>query len=270
MPPGWLSYLVAFHGLLGHHHHTPACTTPRVHVRDLIRPAEVPCLAEFQNQCLLHHLLHSQQTCEDPMPPCLELVCCMLLSLCFPDTCNPARAVTLPNIGIPHFLGVPLRVTYPYPPMLPSVLAVANVEGVHNLTIQTLFEATIFPQCSPRSYISVIASPLILRTRADVNTSPPTCPLQGRRAHVSPNFSDAREMCIRPLQLFYSQESSTRLPQLFHAREMCLYLLQACGLGSSQNETTSLGGGLGSGPDRHSSRFMTTESHDKGGFDAEL
>jgi len=26
----------------------------------------------------------------------------------------PARAVTLPNIGVPHYVGVPHRVTYPY------------------------------------------------------------------------------------------------------------------------------------------------------------
>jgi len=38
----------------------------------------------------------------------------MLLSLYFPVTCNPSRAVTLPNIGVPHYIGVPHRVTYPY------------------------------------------------------------------------------------------------------------------------------------------------------------
>ena len=38
----------------------------------------------------------------------LEHVCCMLLSLYCPVTCDPYRAVTLPNIGIPH------RGTYPY------------------------------------------------------------------------------------------------------------------------------------------------------------
>ena len=37
------------------------------------------------------------------------------LSLYFPITCNPSRAVTLPNIGVPHYIGVPHRVTYPYP-----------------------------------------------------------------------------------------------------------------------------------------------------------
>jgi len=39
---------------------------------------------------------------------CLEHVCCMLLFLYFPVTCQPSRAVALPNIGVPH------RVTYPY------------------------------------------------------------------------------------------------------------------------------------------------------------
>ena len=32
----------------------------------------------------------------------------------FPVTCNPTRAVTLPNIGVPLYIGVPHRVTYPY------------------------------------------------------------------------------------------------------------------------------------------------------------
>ena len=38
----------------------------------------------------------------------------MLLSLYFPVTRNPSRAVTLPNIGVPHYVGDPHRVTYPY------------------------------------------------------------------------------------------------------------------------------------------------------------
>jgi len=29
-----------------------------------------------------------------------------------PVTCNPSRAVTLPNIGVPHYIGVPHRVTF--------------------------------------------------------------------------------------------------------------------------------------------------------------
>ena len=38
----------------------------------------------------------------------------MFMSLYFPVTCNPSRAVTLPNIGVPHYIGVAHRVTYPY------------------------------------------------------------------------------------------------------------------------------------------------------------
>jgi len=91
----------------------------------------------------------------------------MLMFLYFPVTCNPSRAVTLPNIGVPHYIGVPHRVTYPYSPMIPSVLAVANVKGVHNPTAQTLFEVILLPRRSPRSYIAVIASPFILRTDDD-------------------------------------------------------------------------------------------------------
>ena len=87
----------------------------------------------------------------------------MLLFLYFPDIDPTHKGGHVPNVGVPHYIGVPHRVTYPYSPMLPSVLAVANVEGVHNRTTQTLFEVILLPQCSPRSYIAVIASPLILR-----------------------------------------------------------------------------------------------------------
>ena len=38
----------------------------------------------------------------------------MLLFLYLPVTCNPSRAITLPNIEVHHFIGVPHRVTYPY------------------------------------------------------------------------------------------------------------------------------------------------------------
>ena len=40
----------------------------------------------------------------------------------FPVTCNPSRAVTLPNIGVPHYIGVPHRVTYPYVGRLMSAM----------------------------------------------------------------------------------------------------------------------------------------------------
>ena len=46
---------------------------------------------------------------------CLERVCVMLVSLYFPVTCNPSRAVTSPNNGVPQYIGVPHRVAYPYP-----------------------------------------------------------------------------------------------------------------------------------------------------------
>jgi len=42
------------------------------------------------------------------------LVSCMPLFLYLPVTCNPSRAVTLPNIGISHYPGVPHRVAYPF------------------------------------------------------------------------------------------------------------------------------------------------------------
>ena len=36
----------------------------------------------------------------------------MLLSPYFPVTCNPSKAVTFPNIGVPYYIGVTQRVTY--------------------------------------------------------------------------------------------------------------------------------------------------------------
>jgi len=62
---------------------------------------------------------------------------------------------------------------YPYSPMLPSVLAVVNVEGAYNRTtntivqLQTLFEVILLPQRSPRSYIAVIS------TQQETYTRPP-------------------------------------------------------------------------------------------------
>jgi len=138
----------------------------------------------------------------------------MLSFLYFPVTCDTSKAVTLPNIGLPHYIGVPHRVTYPRSSMLPSVLAVANVEGVHNRTTQALFEVILLPQRSPRSCITVIASPLILRTRGDVHTSPPICPLQEKREHVFPNSSHARETCIRLPQHFSQPESQVPVLKL--------------------------------------------------------
>ena len=44
----------------------------------------------------------------------MEHVCVVPLSQYFTVSCNPSRAVTLPNIGVPQYIGVPLRVTYPY------------------------------------------------------------------------------------------------------------------------------------------------------------
>ena len=38
------------------------------------------------------------------------------MSLYLPVTCNPSRAVTLPNIAVPRCIEVPHRVTYPYRP----------------------------------------------------------------------------------------------------------------------------------------------------------
>ena len=58
----------------------------------------------------------------------------MLLSLYLPVTYNPSRAVTLQNIGVPHSIGVPYRVTYP------SV-------GCANFQIPVLFDEEGSPLC---------------------------------------------------------------------------------------------------------------------------
>ena len=50
------------------------------------------------------------------MPGACVLLCCMLRFLYFPVTCNPPRAVTLPDIEVAHYIGVLHRLTYPYPP----------------------------------------------------------------------------------------------------------------------------------------------------------
>lgn len=77
----------------------------------------------------------------------------------------------------------------------------------------------------------MISSPLILNTTGDVHTPPFKCLHQGRREHVSPNFSCIRETCLRLPQLFYhvspnfsrtgetpsflaQQKRQTQLPQL--------------------------------------------------------
>ena len=60
----------------------------------------------------------------------------MLLSLYFPVTCNPSRAVTLPNIGVPRYIGVLYRVSYPYPSVLTTP---AGVLSTHPSVLSTLF-----------------------------------------------------------------------------------------------------------------------------------
>ena len=60
----------------------------------------------------------------------------MIWSLYFSVTCIPFRAAKFPNMGFSHCTGVHHRVTDPYFPMLPSVLAVANVAGVHDRRTQ--------------------------------------------------------------------------------------------------------------------------------------
>jgi len=59
--------------------------------------SEVPLYTESERQ-VTDNFAHPN--CEDPRPV----------------TCNPSRAVTLPNIGVPLYIGVPHRVAYPYKP----------------------------------------------------------------------------------------------------------------------------------------------------------
>ena len=65
----------------------------------------------------------------------------------------------------------------------------------------------------------MISSPLILHTTGDVHTPPPKCTLQGRREHVSPNFSRTRETCLRLVSPSFScsNETSNKAPPARHS-----------------------------------------------------
>ena len=55
----------------------------------------------------------------------------MLLYLYCPVTCNLSSVVTLPNLGVPHYTGVPCRVTYPY--IVGQDQALSHVLWAHQL-----------------------------------------------------------------------------------------------------------------------------------------
>ena len=61
--------------------------------------------------------------CEDPRPHAWSM-CASCFVLYYPVTCNPCRAVTLPNIGVPR------RVTNPYEPHARFFLIKGSVEVV--------------------------------------------------------------------------------------------------------------------------------------------
>ena len=103
--------------------------------------------------------------------------------------------------------GLSWPMAYPYSPMLPSVLAVVNVEGAHTGTTTDPLRShptpTALPQelhrCdleSPHSQHNrrrAHAPPSSASIKEDVNTSPPTFPAHGRHAYVSPIFSCSKE-----------------------------------------------------------------------------
>ena len=67
----------------------------------------------------------------------------MLLALYFPVTCNPCRAVTLPKMGIAEYIGVPHRVTNPYPsPKSVPGKRPFNSELPRNRVLKRLFART--------------------------------------------------------------------------------------------------------------------------------
>ena len=72
--------------------------------------------------------------------------------------------------------GLSWPMAYPYSPMLPSVLAVVNVEGAQTGTTTDPLRIHPTPTALPRSYIAVISSPLILNTTGYVHTPPLKCP----------------------------------------------------------------------------------------------
>ena len=126
-------------------------------------------------------------------------------SFYFPVTCNPSKAVMLSNVGVPHFIGVPHRVTFILPH---ATFRSSGIErrGRTQSYNSELFKVILLPQRSPRSYIAVIASPLILRTGEDPPASPPTCPL---------SWSPSRKTCARLPQLFLSKGDVHASPPTF-------------------------------------------------------
>ena len=67
--------------------------------------------------------------------------------LYFPGTCKPYSAVTLPDIGIPHYIGVSHRVTYTTPP--PPVAGWRNflTNSVSQLRIECSGQVICFDRC---------------------------------------------------------------------------------------------------------------------------
>ena len=107
----------------------------------------------------------------------------------------------------------------PYSPMLPSVLAVVNVEGAHTRTTTDPLRShptpTALPQELHRCDLESSHSPHNRR-----RTPPPLkCPVQGRRKHGSPNFSRTRETAyVSPSFSFVQKKRQTQLPQLAMGR----------------------------------------------------
>ena len=60
-----------------------------------------------------HHVLLHATRCEDPRPHAWNMCAARFCSGISPIQIQPTRAVTLPNLGVPHHIEVPHRVTYP-------------------------------------------------------------------------------------------------------------------------------------------------------------
>ena len=99
---------------------------------------------------------------------------------------------------------------YPYSPMLPSVLAVVNVEGVHNRTTTAPRRSHTTPTALPQElHRCDLESPLLSHNRRrthapfkeDVNTSPPF-------------FSREGDVPTSPPAFLVQQKRQTLLPQL--------------------------------------------------------
>ena len=67
----------------------------------------------------------------------------MLMFLCFPVTCNPCRAVKIPNMRVPHYIGVFHRFTYQQHACQAANLCQDHAVWIHSCAIRICSPHTI-------------------------------------------------------------------------------------------------------------------------------